>query len=525
MSKERKLRNRNVWRKGAVWFAGMMIVMAAGCQKNPDSSIVKNKDMDKLIEEAQNGSGNSQADVADIAKNYDTYQTTLNDATLQITVNVDAKVDIPQTQQMSVLRVKQKDISQEFLDKANALLMQGETLYDGHVLSVRTRSQVEKEISATIQYGKELAGQYEGNDLKIYQEENQRAIDRLQKEYESAPQSINWEAYLSDGTLKKTASLDKDEYSWERDMNPNGEIYYGVSNAQNGNYLSLYAQNNENYGNCLRYRLSKHGYIRINSVAVGNTNMDNILPDVWKADTTKEALAEAKNHGYEYAGEYEDEAATGTLDEAKKKADELIQNMGLTDFSFYRGDLYCEFQDFSAGGDELADDGMRYSKIYILQYMRQIDGAFVTNAGESKHTEGWDNKTYVKKDWPIEGIEIRVNDEGIIGFDYNAPVEITETVVEKSGMKSFDEVKGIFEKMVLITNARAEEKVTISVDRVVLGYARISEADSFDTGLLVPVWDFMGTITNETYAGQEEYRSVLTINAVDGSIIDRSLGY
>lgn len=523
MSKERKLKNRKAWRKGAVWLAGMMVVMTAGCQKNPDSSIVKNKDMDKLIEEAQNG-GDNKTQVSELAKNYDTYQTTLNDEALKITVNVDAKVDIPQTQQMSVLRVRQKDIAQEFLDKAKTLLMQGETLYNGHVLSVRTRSQVEKEISATIEDGKKLAERYEGKDLKIYQEENQWAIDRLQKEYESAPQSIDWEAYLSDGALKKTASLDKDEYSWEREMNPDGEIFYGVSNAQNGNYLSLYAQNNKNYGNCLRYRISKHGYVHLNSVVVGNTNLDNILPNVWRADLTKEALAEAKKYGYEYAGEYEDEAATGTLDEARKKADELIADLGLTDFGFYHGDLYCEFQDFSAGGDELADDGWRYSKIYILQYMRQIDGAFVTNTGTSKHTEGWDNKTYVKKDWPIEGIEIRVNDEGIIGFDYIAPIEITETVVEQSGMKSFDEVKGIFEKMVLITNAQAEEKVTISVDRVVLGYSRISEADSFDTGLLVPVWDFMGTVTNEAY-GEEEYQSVLTINAVDGSIIDRALGY
>lgn len=522
MSKERNLRNRKAWRKGAAWLAGMMIVMTAGCQKNPDSSIVKNKDMDKLIEEAQNGS--SQADVAQIAKNYDTYQTTLNDAALHITVNVDAKVDIPQTQQMSVLRVRQKDITQELLDKANALLMKGETLYNGHVLSVRTRSQVEKEISEMIQYGKELAEQYEGNDLKIYQEENQHVIDSLQKEYESAPQTVDWEAYPSDGKLKQTAALDKEEYSWERGLNPDGEIFYGVNRAQSGNYLSLYAQNNENYGNCLRYRQSKHGYNHINSVIVANTNLDNILPDVWRADLTKEALADAKRYGYDYAGEYEDEAAWGTLDEARKKADELIQNLGLTDFSFYRGDLYCEWQDFSAGDEKLADDGWRYSKIYILQYMRQIDGAFVTEAGESKHTEGWDDKTYVKKEWPIEGIEIRVNDDGVIGFDYNAPVEITETVVAQSGMKSFEEVKEIFEKMVVITNARAEQTISINIDRVVLGYARISEADSFDTGLLVPVWDFMGTVTNETY-GQEEYRSVLTINAVDGSIIDRALGY
>lgn len=522
MSKECNPRSRKAWRRGAAWLAGIMIVMTAGCRKNPDSPIVENKDMDALIEEAQNGG--SQADVAQIAEDYDTYQTTLGDAELKISVNVDAKVDIPKTGQMSVLRVQQKDISQELIDKVNALLMKGETLYDGHVLSVRTRSQVEKEISAETKRGKELAEQYEGNDLKVYQEENQRAIDMLQEEYEAAPEAVDWEAYLSDGKLKQTASLDEDEYSWERSQNPDGEIFYGVNRGQNGSFLSLYAQNNDNYGNCLRYRQSKHGYIHLNGIVVSNTNLNNMLPYVWRADRTKEALENAKQYGYDYVGEYEDEAATGTLDEARKKADELIQNLGLTDFGFYQGDLYGEWQDLSAGGDKAADDGWRYSKIYILQYMRQIDGAFVTNAGENKHTEGWDDTTYVKKDWPIEGIEIRVNDAGIVGFDYNAPLEITETAVEQSAMKSFEEIRGIFEKMVMITNARAEEAITIDVDRVVLGYARISEADSFDTGLLVPVWDFMGTVTNEMY-GQKEYRSVLTINAVDGSIIDRELGY
>ena len=52
---------------------------------------------------------------------------------------------------------------------------------------------------------------------------------------------------------------------------------------------------------------------------------------------------------------------------------------------------------------------------------------------------------------------------------------------------------------------------------------RISEADSYDTGLLVPVWDFQGKVTDEY--GSEFAGSVMTINAIDGSIIDRSLGY
>ena len=95
-------------------------------------------------------------------------------------------------------------------------------------------------------------------------------------------------------------------------------------------------------------------------------------------------------------------------------------------------------------------------------------------------------------------------------------------------MKSFDEVKNIFEKMVTIVNAEdsiAENSqgTEIQIDRVVLGYVRVSEADSYNTGLLVPVWDFMGKI-KDSY-GVENQRSILAVNAIDGSVIDRALGY
>ncbi|MDY5957580.1 MAG: DUF6034 family protein, partial [Frisingicoccus sp.] len=130
--------------------------------------------------------------------------------------------------------------------------------------------------------------------------------------------------------------------------------------------------------------------------------------------------------------------------------------------------------------------------------------------------------------WPIECIEFRITDEGIVGFDYVAPLTIIETVVENSNMKSFDEVKNIFEKMVTIVNAEdsiAENSqgTEIQIDRVVLGYVRVSEADSYNTGLLVPVWDFMGKI-KDSY-GVENQRSILAVNAIDGSVIDRALGY
>lgn len=112
-------------------------ISITGCQKSPDSSVVKNKDFDNMIEQA--GDKNNGTDnVADLAGEYDTYQTTVKNDSLHVTVNVDAKVDIPKTSRMSVLRVRQKPIDQELLDKVKKELAGDVKLYNGNVLFVQT---------------------------------------------------------------------------------------------------------------------------------------------------------------------------------------------------------------------------------------------------------------------------------------------------------------------------------------------------------------------------------------------------
>ena len=179
-------------------------LLLSGCQKNPDSSMVVNKDMDNLIEEAQKD-GEGTVDMANIAGAYETYQTTLSDDSLGVSVNVNAKVDIPQAEQMSVFRVQQKRISQEFLDKVLAELTAGETLYDaGVTLSMRTRGEIEEELRFAKAELERLKNSDEP-DMDIYIEENQRYIDELQEAYENAPEQPVWEGNESDGLLHPTA--------------------------------------------------------------------------------------------------------------------------------------------------------------------------------------------------------------------------------------------------------------------------------------------------------------------------------
>lgn len=504
-------------------------LLLSGCQKNPDSSMVVNKDMDNLIEEAKKD-GESTVNLENIAGAYEIYQTTLSDDSLGVSVNVNAKVDIPQAEQMSVFRVQQKRISQEFLDKVLAELTAGETLYDaGVTLSVRTRSEIEEELRGAKAEMERLKNSDEP-DKDIFIEDNQRYIDELQEAYENAPEQPVWEGNESDGLLHSTAEMTgkaggEDFYEWEYSLNQNGEIFYAANNGANDNYISITAQNNDERGNKLSFRRGRHGYDFTAVAIVETTVLDEIASGVWPADEDRSKdYAERMLGGEMSFVEYTDEPTTISEEEARTKADDLMQKLGLSDtYQWYEGGLYSEIPDIRKGGDW--EPG--YRKLYIFRYMRSMDGVFTTFDPTGKHEEGWNGDDYVKKDWPLENIEIRVNDSGIVGFDYNAPLEVTETVVENSNMKSFDEVRGTFEQMVTVANAKVDSDldsdVVIEIDRVVLGYARISEADSYDTGLMVPVWDFQGKKTDEY--GTEYKGGIMTINAIDGSVIDRSLGY
>lgn len=484
------------------------VIGGSGCQKSPDKSVVKSKNMDKLIEEAQKDDENSEK--LEEMKKYETYQTKIQDDSLHVTVNVNAKVDIPQTDKLSVMRVKQTPIKQEFLDVVREKLIGKETLYDGNITSRMTKKDIEGEIQAI---------KREMESLEESGGEFQRRIDDLEKKYKKAPKDLNVkrDGIVSEGKIKSAKEMLKknpedDFYTWHYSLNQTGDVFYGITDGEDGKFKSLYVQNNEDLGNCLRFYSGRHGY---EFVAAANTNGIRFGTDLYGNTLEKAGNGVASER--ESLQEFQDEKATISKEEAKAIAENFLKEIGLTDFVYAEGGLYNELADIRQPVKGLENRG--YRKVYVLRYMRMVDGTAVIYASESKHTEGWQGKDFSKKDWPTECVEFRINDDGIAGFSYNTPIEIMDTVVEKASLKSFEEIKDIFETMVVVTNAEENMTTVLDVNRVVLGYSRISEQDSFDTGLLVPVWEFQ----NIKEDGTSE--TILTINAIDGSVIDRTLGY
>lgn len=106
-------------RKKSIVFllAGIMVFSLAGCAGNPEDSVVKEKNLDKMLKQAENTEEGAASydDVAkEVEEKYETYQTQIQDDSLGVKVDVNAKVQVPQVEKLSVYRVSQKKSVRSF---------------------------------------------------------------------------------------------------------------------------------------------------------------------------------------------------------------------------------------------------------------------------------------------------------------------------------------------------------------------------------------------------------------------------
>lgn len=147
--------------------------------------------------------------------------------------------------------------------------------------------------------------------------------------------------------------------------------------------------------------------------------------------------------------------------------------------------------------------------------------------------------------WFMENIQLCVGKEGVLSFQWYAPA--TEPVVTQtqSSLLPFEEIAAIADTMLPVVVVGPEEKPLIEIDQrngektymdveiteVSLNLMRIRDKGSLH-GTIVPVWDFWGTWEWYGFEGtygqkgtQYTTQPMLTLNAIDGSVVSRKFGY
>lgn len=140
-----------------------------------------------------------------------------------------------------------------------------------------------------------------------------------------------------------------------------------------------------------------------------------------------------------------------------------------------------------------------------------------------------------------ERLNLIIDNSGICYFNWSNPTAYRNTVSQDVPLVDFSTITEVFQDycgykfswVPTYDNIPDDTTVTININRVEFNLMMTLEKDDIGSYIMIPVWDFIGdidydqevfTIEGKPYYGEQDV-AILTINAIDGTVIDREQGY
>lgn len=177
---------------------------------------------------------------------------------------------------------------------------------------------------------------------------------------------------------------------------------------------------------------------------------------------------------------------------------------------------------------------------YRLEYVRQINGVPLGQTGLSGNSIE-DGLAYLGT-WAYERVQVYMTGDKIAWFSWTNPYTEPEIIEDNVALLPFSDIQDIFAKMMFVKNHYLLEANRVNgfvavrnmdIDKVRLTLMRVRGKDSLSEGTIIPVWDFYGKISaraadiqqSSLVSDELHYGVVLSINAIDGTVVDRALGF
>lgn len=212
---------------------------------------------------------------------------------------------------------------------------------------------------------------------------------------------------------------------------------------------------------------------------------------------------------------------------------------------------------------QLDDAQQRANGEWQLCYMPTVNGfrlssirQDVVETNEGERVSHFQYYTYLASEetdadpvsWPMESVWVLVGKDGILDFTWQSPSGETIVKEEQTALLPFEEIASIANTMlpVVIVGPKShslvdldhingfDTKMDVEITKVSLTLMRIRDKGSLQ-GTIVPVWDFWGTwdwydAEPNAYGYNEKGMNyttgpLLTLNAIDGTVVSRELGY
>jgi hypothetical protein len=210
-----------------------------------------------------------------------------------------------------------------------------------------------------------------------------------------------------------------------------------------------------------------------------------------------------------------------TREEAVAQAEAMLVKLGLTDMH-----LALTIPAF-------VDNPSK--QFWMFMYVPTVNGipiaTYKLNRNAFYVTQSTSNEEY-NSVFSSPVVTFQIDDSGI-WMQWAGPIDIQETLNENAVLLPFEDIQARIKQQLPIKYAAREGVTQVHVTRIELNYMRARIKDTQDGYMLLPVWDVIG-YNDEPLTGtakgpkanpEDFLETLLTISAIDGSVLDRRLGY
>lgn len=486
-----------------------LVCVLTACQETPKEQAVINKGNNMLESIILEANPEEKAYVAPES------WTEVHKKGEHLVININASLIFSDASKFPIMNVSPKEISQNDADSFINTLFGNEPTYDPIIRDIVTKEKQLESIQSLISFM---------NDVKrenptLYEDlggerATQDEVEKMQSQLSSLPDMVD--PILSDREFKN-------EY-----IDIFGEkMYDGVPGLGIINIITNYERNSPPLIRIIKNesnKINEYNYINYKS-------RDDIPTEIYD-----ENLANAKG-------------LSTTKEQAIQLASDMLDKLNFKDMSLNTIVVSPRQGDFSSFSMKPLTE--KESSVYSLFFTKKIGDIPWTyvNTRYSKNAflyginiDAPEENQY-REEWDDEVIVITVDDSGVTSLKYTSPTKVNGVFSENSELLDFETIKSKFiSQMEHVCQPIPDSgiiKTEFDIDMIKLGYARVAKQDNLNEYLLVPAWDFFGSVRiyyakeiidsgfdeNNSYEEKNFGQSFLTINAIDGSIINRALGY